>query len=311
MQSDKKNRLLLGQDNNALKWLVIINSVVFIALVFIKAIYYITGDNSVPISQGAFESEVLPWFTLSPTFDFFIKHPWTLFTYMFSQTHILGLISSLLWLWFFGYIFQDLVGNKRLIPLYLYGGLAGGVVFLLCCNFMPGYRTQISLIHPFEGAGVALMALAIATTTLTPSYRVFPMLNGGIPLWVLTLIFVVIDFATIGSSNGCIALAHLSGGAIGWFFIVRLRQGYDLSGWMVRFYHWGMNLFNPEKKYKKPQEQHFYKTEKKQPYKKTTHIITQEKIDELLDKISSKGYHFLTDEEKETLKKASQEEDIK
>jgi membrane associated rhomboid family serine protease len=279
-------------------------------LVFIKALYYITSDDSVQISQGAFDSEILPWFTLSPTFHFFIKHPWTLFTYMFSQTHVLGLISSLLWLWFFGYIFQDLAGNKRLIPLYLYGGVVGGIVFLLCCNFLPGYRSQLSLIHPFEGAGTSLMALAIAATTLTPSYRVFPMLNGGIPLWVLTLIFVVIDFATIANGSGCIALAHFSGGAVGWLFIVRLRQGHDASGWMVRCYKWGINLFNPEKKHVKPKEQHFYKAENKQPYKKATHI-TQEKIDELLDKISSKGYHFLTDEEKETLKKASQEEEIK
>jgi membrane associated rhomboid family serine protease len=306
MQSDKKNRLLLGQDNNALTWLVIINSVVFITLVFFKAIYYITGNNSVQISQGAFESEVLPWFTLSPTFDFFIKHPWTLITYMFSQTRVLGLISSLLVLWFFGYIFQDLAGNKRLIPLYLYGGFVGGLVFLICSNFIPIYSTQISLIHPFEGAGVSLIALAIAATTLAPAYRVFPMINGGIPLWIFTMVFVVFDFATIASSSGCVALAHLSGGIMGWFFIYRLHKGHDISEWMLRFYNWGMNLFNPEKKYTKPKEQHFYKTEKKQPYKKTTHI-SQEKVDELLDKINSKGYHFLTDEEKEILKKASQD----
>jgi len=38
--------------------------------------------------------------------------------------------------------------------------------------------------------------------------------------------------------------------------------------------------------------------------------VTQQRIDEILDKINQKGYHFLTDEEKELLKRAS-EEDLK
>jgi len=52
----------------------------------------------------------------------------------------------------------------------------------------------------------------------------------------------------------------------------------------------------------------FYK-KTRQPYKKTPNI-TQQRIDEILDKINQKGYRFLTDEEKELLKRAS-EEDLK
>ncbi|MEJ7682604.1 MAG: DUF6576 domain-containing protein [Segetibacter sp.] len=50
----------------------------------------------------------------------------------------------------------------------------------------------------------------------------------------------------------------------------------------------------------------FYKSTQK-PYKKTPHV-TQQRIDDLLDKINNKGYHALTEEEKDFLKKASSEE---
>ncbi|HYM93261.1 MAG TPA: DUF6576 domain-containing protein, partial [Chitinophagaceae bacterium] len=68
-------------------------------------------------------------------------------------------------------------------------------------------------------------------------------------------------------------------------------------------------LFNPDKpaRGKKPiKEELFYKTSSR-PYNKTPNI-TQQRIDEILDKINQKGYNFLTDEEKELLKRASKED---
>ena len=53
-------------------------------------------------------------------------------------------------------------------------------------------------------------------------------------------------------------------------------------------------------------EKIFYTTGNRPPYEKKS-TITQQRVDELLDKISQKGYHFLTDEEKEFLKRASKE----
>ena len=66
------------------------------------------------------------------------------------------------------------------------------------------------------------MAVAVATTSLAPDYRLFPMINGGIPLWVLTVIYVAIDFATLAGSSGGYAIAHLAGGAIGFIFVQSL-----------------------------------------------------------------------------------------
>ncbi len=300
MEQSKRNRIRLGEDNNALTWLIIINAVVFVIINFIKVIYYL---SDIPVED--FYRQVLNTITLPANIDQFALRPWTIFSFMFTHENFWLLISNLLWLWCFGYILQDLTGNSKLIPVYLYGGIVGGIFFLLSANIFPllspGAATLI-------GGGTAVMAVAITATTLAPDYRIFPMINGGIPLWVLTLLFVAIDYATLAGNNTNIAIAHLAAGGIGFLFVHQLRRGRDGSLWMISFYNWLNDLFNPEKQpSKNPAKQHhFYKATKK-PFEKTPHI-TQQKLDEILDKINQNGYHFLSDEEKDFLKKASQED---
>ena len=69
-----------------------------------------------------------------------------------------------------------------------------------------------------------------------------------------------------------------------------------------------MNLFNPNKKSDRGniREKVFYNSDNRKPYKKTSNV-TQQRVDEILDKINQKGYHFLTDEEKNILKRAADE----
>ncbi|MCZ6992444.1 rhomboid family intramembrane serine protease, partial [Salmonella enterica] len=87
--------------------------------------------------------------------------------------------SSMLWLWCFGYILQDLAGNNKLIPIYIYGGITGSVFFVLMNNMVPVLANQVGTAAPLLGAGSAVMAIAVATTTLAPDYRIFPLINGG------------------------------------------------------------------------------------------------------------------------------------
>ena len=70
------------------------------------------------------------------------------------------------------------------------------------------------------------------------------------------------------------------------------------------------NLFNPNKKPpKKEKQKHFYKVGDTHPYKKVPNI-TQARIDALLDKINQKGYRSLTEEEREILKRASEDDNL-
>ncbi len=303
-KSTKSNRgILLGQDNNALVYLVAINLLVFVLLTFIKIIYYL---SEIPIEF--FYKQVFDWFTLPAVTDNFLNKPWVIFTYMFTHDSIWGLISSLLWLWAFGYILQDLTGNNKLIPIYLYGGFAGGIVFLITVNLFPALANHVTTLGPLMGAGAAVMAIAVATTTLAPEYRIFPLINGGIPLWVLMVVFVAIDFASLAGNNAGIAASHLTGGAIGFLFIRQLRRGSDWGAWMNYFIDWLNDLFSPDKKrpQKDSRDNLFAKSLGNIKQKKSD--ITQTRIDALLDKINQQGYQFLTDEEKSFLKRASKED---
>lgn len=297
-QQNKRNRILLGQDNNALTWLIIINSVIFVALTFIKLVYQMSDSGALN-----FQTQITDWFALPASGYKFLTRPWTILTYMFSHDNLWYLISSLLWLWCFGYILQDLAGNNKLFPVYLYGGVVGGIVFLITANIIPSVRPYASSLSEMGAAG-SVVAVAIATTALAPNYRVFQMLNGGIPIWIVTLVFVAIDFGTVGIENSAVAVSHIASIGTGFAFIWQLRKGNDLGAWMYRFADWINDLFNPEKKIKN--EQLYYKPTRK-PYEKTLHF-SQQKLDEVLDKINQNGYHSLSDEEKEFLKKASSED---
>ena len=299
-----RRRFTLGDDNNALVALVTINIIFYILLLVIETIYANSQGK-----DSAFSSDVLPWFELPADLSSLITRPWTLLTSMF--THIAfwkSMLPNMLWLWTFGFIFQQLTGNKRVIPVYIYGGLAGAVVFIIAANLLPASR-QITGSFWLLGANASNMALAAAATMLAPDYRFFRNIGGGIPIWMLTLVFMLIDFAGVITNGAAYSLAHLGGAGAGFLYIYFVRKGYDGSVWMNKLYYWFMNLFTPEKKYvnKGVKEKVFYNTGERKPYKKTSNV-TQQRIDEILDKINQKGYHFLTDEEKSILKRAADED---
>jgi membrane associated rhomboid family serine protease len=299
-----KKRFTLGDDNNALVALITINIIFFILLLVLQAIY-----ANVQGSKTVFAEEALPWFQLPASLSVLVNRPWTLLTGMFTHFQFWReMLPNMLWLWTFGYIFQELSGNKRLIPVYIYGGFAGAIFFILASNLLPSAKPTVDSSWLW-GASASNMALAAAATMLAPDYRFFRNLGGGIPMWVITLIFIIIDFAGVANRGAAHSIAHLAGAGAGFAFVYFIRKGYDGSVWMNNFYFWLINIFSPGKKLQKRgvKEKVFYNTGERKPYKKTSNV-TQQRIDEILDKINQKGYHFLTEEEKNILKRAAEED---
>jgi hypothetical protein len=226
---------------------------------------------------------------------------------MFMHEGVLHVFANMLWLWGFGFLLQGIAGSRKVIPVFIYGGLAGAIAFVLAFNFIPALKPEVYVASAL-GASAGVMAVALAATMLAPGYRIFPMLNGGIPIWVLTMIYVIIDLATIPLSNPGGHIAHLAGALTGFLFIFFYRRGYDWSDWMNNFFDWVGNLFNPDrpKKGRVIKDELFYRSSS-DPFTKTSNL-TQQRIDEILDKINQNGYGSLTSEEKELLKRASKEE---
>jgi membrane associated rhomboid family serine protease len=305
-QQRNRHRLSIGQDGNALTMLIAVNLIVFVILAFVKVIYYFTRSDQ---GLALFYNNFFYWLTLPAEMDKFFSRPWTLITHMFVHDtqnvwHILG---NMIWLWAFGYILQDLTGSRQIIPLFFYGALAGALGYMVAYNVVPPLREHIAVAQAF-GASAGIMAIAIGTTTLAPNYKIFPMLNGGIPIWIITVLYLIIDLATIPVSNPGGHIAHIIGGLMGFLYMVVLKKGKDLGNWMNNFYDWVSNLFNPDKpkKGKTVRSQLFYKATVA-PFTKTP-SVTQQRIDEILDKIGQRGYNALSEDEKEILKRASKED---
>lgn len=304
-EKQNKQRISLGQRGNALVLLIAISLVMFVLFSFLKMVWYFRYEDK-QLALSLFNKNVLNSFTLPADFNKWIHQPWSIITFMFLHIGIWPVLTDMLWLWCFGFIMQELTGNKKIIPVFIYGSLAGAIAFILAYNFFPSLQSQV----PFAttmGASAGVLAVAISTTMVAPGYRIFPMINGGFPLWILTSIYIIIDLSVIYNDTGNF-MAHLAGAFTGYLFMFFLRKGYDWSEWMNQFFDWVNNLFNPDKprRGKSIKEVLYYKSSKP-PYKKTPNI-TQQRIDDILDKINQKGYNFLTDEEKELLRKASQED---
>jgi len=303
----RKRRVFnLGADNNALMALFSANAVFFLVLMVIQVGVF-AGDHT----PEYFYSHVVQWLELPAGLTRLSERPWTILSYMFTDTGggIIRLISNMIWLWAFGSLLQQMAGNDKIIPVYLYGGVTGAIFFIAAHYFMAplaAVRADAGL----PGANASVMAVAMAATTLEPNFRFFTQIRGGIPIWVLTTIYILIDFAGVAGMGGAYSLAHLGGALAGFLFVLLLRKGHDGSVWMNSFYRWLTTLFEP-----KPspagsaKDKVFYNTGNRKPFiKKTT--VTQNRVDEILDKINQKGYHFLTDEEKDFLKKASEDDSL-
>ena len=294
--------MALGQDGNQLVNLIAIVAVVFVLLKFVFVIYKLTQLTELDYKTNVFNN-----FVLSSNLETLLRRPWTIITYMFVHSDLLRVLGNLLWLWAFGFIMQDLMGNKRILPLFIYGGLMGGIFFLLTHGLF--FKGQMEFGY-LEGSSASVLAIAVGATLLAPRYRIFPMLNGGIPLWVLTAIFIIVDFASIPIHNTPTQVAHLVGGITGLIFILLLKRNYDLGYGLNWLFDTLGNLFNPARKpIKKEPQKHFYKVGETNPYKKVPNI-TQQRIDALLDKISQKGYRSLSDEEKDILRRASEDDNL-
>jgi membrane associated rhomboid family serine protease len=308
----RKFRLLLGADSNALIAIIALNAVFLILLLCVQVGFFV-GSRT----ETDFYLTIVRWFEFPANMVSFSTKPWTLFTYMFTDSSyaalggggVIRFITNMIWLWAFGYILQGLAGNSKLIPIYIYGGLAGAIFFMIAHYAIP----PLAALRPTAGllgANAGVMAVAVATTTLAPDHRFFTQIRNGIPIWVLTGIYILIDFAGVAGSGAAYSLSHLAGGLAGFLFVVFLKRGKDGSIWMNKFYNGFMHLFDPKpRKNQDAENKIFYENGGREPYTKTTNI-TQKKLDEILDKINQKGYHFLTKEEKEFLNKVSRTDEI-
>jgi len=140
-----------------------------------------------------------------------------LVTYQF--THSWGDPMHLLWnmltLYFFGTWVEDRIGYRGVYRLYLAGGVAGALLFLLVA--WPQGQADV----PLVGASGSCYAFLLYAAAMAPHATVF-FFFIPVTLWVLAAVLVglglystYVEFAT-GQSGGVAHGAHLGGAALGY-----------------------------------------------------------------------------------------------
>jgi membrane associated rhomboid family serine protease len=218
-----------------------------------------------------------------------IKHFWTPVTYMFMHASVFHILFNMLWLFWMGQLFEEYLGKNRLVTVYLLGGLAGAALFLLVFNTLPVFAGALPSIT-VVGASACVMAIVVATATLLPNYTIYMMFIGPVKLKWLALFYVTIDFLGILGPNAGGEIAHLGGALLGFVYVKQLKSGHDWSRSMERVL---------------TQRPKVSVAVKNRSVPSTATRPREEEIDRILDKISQSGYESLNKQEKETLFRAS------
>lgn len=299
----------LGDSHNMIVRLILINVVVFVGLLFTKVVYMLTQH-----APGLFVSDVIPWAVLPASPAQLLRHPWTIVTYMFVHIGFWHLLSTVIWLWWFGDLLQGLSGYRHVVPVYVYGGLAGALFFILAYVFIPQLHQAQEVANSVNiGAAASVMAMIIAVTVLSPNYRVFPMLGGGIPIYVIAIVYVALSLLGQQGGDPLGYIAAQTGGAImGAVFALRLKGGYDPGRGLNRLIFQIGHIFDPADDTLRSVRVKGAKRKKGAHYKQDVPFrrigpVGTDKVDDILDKINRTGYHSLSSEEKEILLRASKQ----
>jgi hypothetical protein len=195
-----------------------------------------------------------------------------------------------------------MVGYRQVIPMFIYALVIGGV-FYEVSQLIPAETFNVH--YSLFGAYAGVMALAVASLTISPNYRFYLGEHFSIPLVVVAIIFFLL--AIVNSNMEGPRLFLLAGGALTGFGYAKLLQtGYKPGAWIYNLLDGLTNMATPdEHAIAKHNKRRGRVHEMSQPKKEAA----PKRIDELLDKINQKGYNSLTKEEKEFLLKASNEND--
>jgi membrane associated rhomboid family serine protease len=228
--------------------------------------------------------------------------PWTLITYFFSHSMIqfLHILFNMLVLYWFGRIFTEYLGSDKLIAVYVLGGIAGGLVYLMAYNLIPNPPEFLSRGTGLVGASAAIFAVMVAIATMLPDYTVFLMFLGPVKIKYIAGVYIFLSFVGSVGSNAGGEIAHLGGALIGFVYTKQLQAGVNWGAWVTYLLEGIKSLFRPRPKVKVS-----YRKSDGGQRPTAGSGISQKEIDDILDKISDGGYESLSKDEKEKLFKAS------
>lgn len=286
------------RSGNPITRLILINVALFLFVSIFRIITFLSGESGIFILVEEFIKDNL---AISLSFVDLAQKPWTLITYMFTHFSLMHIFWNMITLYWFGQLFINYTNSKKLIPLYLLGGISGALLTLILFTAIPAFQPFIGA--PMIGASAGVTAIIVATATLIPNVNMNMMFIGPVKLIYVALFVIFIDVLNVASYDNIGGnISHLGGALMGYLFIFQYKRGVDFSKGINRFFDWisGLLSLKPKSKMKVAYKRKV--TDEEYNYNKK---VEQENIDRILDKISKSGYESLSKSEKDILFKAS------
>ena len=278
---------------NVITRLILINAFVFIAMKIIGVIITLFNIHSV---------DLISFLNIPSNIPLLLSRFWTLFTYMFVHEGFLHLLFNMLWLYWFGQIFLQYFTGRSLGSLYVLGGLAGAILYVIAFNTIPYYTDMGS--GWMIGASAAVMSIVMGAAFYRPDVELSLLFLGRIKIVYIAIFAFVLDFLSLGDpTNPGGHVAHIGGALLGLLFAMQYKKGKDITHWMSCIIDWFVGLFKPRMKRAKMKVE-YSRNETDWEYNKRKKS-EQEAIDAILDKLKQSGYSSLSSEEKKRLFDAS------
>ena len=271
--------------------LIYINLAVFILVNLVKVFLFFLN------AQGA-STGLVEWLAVPAWLPNLASRPWTVITYMFTHENFLHILFNLLTFYWFSTIFLGYFDEKKLLNIYILGGLFGALFYILAFNLFPVFGQWLPASYAL-GASASIMAVIFAISLYVPDYSVYLVFIGRVKLKYLALFFIGLDILSIPAGNAGGHIAHLGGAFLGSMFTWQYRKGRDITKWFGNLMDWLFTLFKRRERIKVT----YRRAADDMEYNKAK-MERQAEIDLILEKISKGGYESLSKEEKDTLFKA-------
>lgn len=279
--NDLKRTLKQG---DTLVWLIGANALVF-------AVFGLTHVVLLLSMHPEFWNILEEQMRLPANWHLVLGRPWTVFTYMFYHQSVMHLLGNLLFLYWFGQIYQLYMNSNKLALVYLLGGVVGAAVFVISYNVLPVFHVAVAG-STLIGASAGVMAVMFAAAALNPDHEIHILGIFTVPIKYVVGVLLLLDIISISNGNAGGYLAHCGGALAGWLVVQQLRSGRNIfkpiekAGAMISFGKSGPRVSHVSDKKTKV----ISKTEEE-----------QRQVDDILDKISRSGYNSLSKHEKEVL----------
>ncbi|MCX7650608.1 MAG: rhomboid family intramembrane serine protease [Flavobacteriales bacterium] len=227
------------------------------------------------------------------------QQPWSLVTHIFVHTDFFHVLFDLLGLTIFGFWLSQTAGRIILVPLYLLGGLFGGLLTLAVAH-IPGVEQIFHQSH-LAGGTAAVMAIVLASTLFMPDhivhlYFLFPVRMKYLGLGMVALDVISLLFLSQPAGH----ISHLGGALVGVLFIRSIprrerRRLVSLSDLLKASSVKDFDRIMAGKKALKDEEYNHLR------------VSREEQLDAILDKIRRDGLQSLNAAEKKFLDEYSRQ----